>query len=45
MSSPSEFVNFRIILFLVFTFALVLRAGCLKLNVRSSVTPRYTGFG
>ena len=35
-----EFINFRRRLFLVFTFASVLRACCLKLNVRSSVTPR-----
>ena len=33
-----EVVNFRRRLFLVFTFALVLRACCLKLNVRSSAT-------
>ena len=43
MSSHLEFVNFRRRLFLVFTFALVLRACCLKLNVRSSVTPMYMG--
>ena len=35
-----EFFNFRRRLFLVFTFVLVLRACCLKLNVLSSVTPR-----
>ena len=36
----NQVMNFRRRLFLVFTFALVLRACCLKLNVQSSVTLR-----